>query len=108
MNKTRCSKMNQKPLKKKKNRNPRVEEYNDLTVEFNRERASTVISTKQKKKISSLKDRIFAIIQLEEQEEKTIKSEESLRELWDTTKRNNLHITGVPEGRDGEKVRELI
>ena len=31
------------------------------------------------------------------------KSEENLHELWDMIKRNNLHITGVSEGEEGEK-----
>lgn len=30
-------------------------------------------------------------------------SEESLRELWDTNKQNNLHIIGVPERDEKEK-----
>ena len=31
-----------------------------------------------------------------------IKSEENLHELWDTINRNNLHISGVPEGEKRE------
>ena len=35
-------------------------------------------------------------------------SEESLCDLWATIKRNNLGITGVLEGEEGEKKAELI
>ena len=31
------------------------------------------------------------------------KSEESLQDLWDTIKRNNLQIIGVPEGEERER-----
>lgn len=37
-----------------------------------------------------------------------IKSEEILCELWDTTRRNSLHITGVPEGEEREKGAENL
>ena len=33
---------------------------------------------------------------------------ESLRELWDNVKRNNIHIIGVPEGEEREKGTEKI
>ena len=35
------------------------------------------------------------------------KNEESLQELWDTMKRNNIHIMGIPE-EEKEKVTENI
>lgn len=31
-----------------------------------------------------------------------IRNKEGLRDLWDTIKRNNLHITGIPEERKKE------
>uniref|UniRef100_A0A8D0J3B1 Uncharacterized protein n=1 Tax=Sus scrofa TaxID=9823 RepID=A0A8D0J3B1_PIG len=35
-------------------------------------------------------------------------NEESLRELWDSVKRTNIRITGVPEGEEREKGTEKI
>ena len=31
------------------------------------------------------------------------RNEDSLRDLWDNIKRNNIHIIGVPEGEEREK-----
>ena len=36
------------------------------------------------------------------------RSEDSLRDLWDNIKRNNISILGVPEGEDREKGPEKI
>ena len=36
------------------------------------------------------------------------RNEDSLRDLWDIIKRNNIHIIGVPEGEDREKGPEKI
>nr|KAF6492388.1 hypothetical protein HJG59_009592 [Molossus molossus] len=47
--------------------------------------------------------------QSENQKEKTIKKQEdSLRELWDNGKRNNIRIIGVPEEEENEQVLENI
>ena len=46
---------------------------------------------------------------MEEKREKRLKTnEESLRELWNTVKRTNSHIIGVPEGEEREKETEKI
>ena len=40
----------------------------------------------------------------EQNKEKRMKrNEDSLRDLWDNIKRNNIHIIGVPEGEEREK-----
>ena len=45
----------------------------------------------------------------EENKEKRMKSnEDSLRDLWENIKRNNIHIIGVPEGEEREKEPEKI
>ena len=45
----------------------------------------------------------------EQNKEKRMKrNEESLRDLWDNIKRNNIHIIGVPEGEEREKRPEKI
>ena len=36
------------------------------------------------------------------------RNEDSLRDLWDNIKRNNICITGVPEGEQREKGSEKI
>ena len=47
------------------------------------------------------------ITDTEQKREKRLKTnEESLRELWDNVKRNNIHIIGVPEGEERERERD--
>lgn len=47
--------------------------------------------------------------QPEGKEEKGMqKSERNPGELWDDIHRNNLHITGVPEGEEREKWTEIV
>ena len=36
------------------------------------------------------------------------RNEDSLRDLWDNIKRNNIHIIGVPKGEEREKWPEKI
>ena len=44
------------------------------------------------------------ITDMEQKREKRLKrNEDSLRELWDKVKCNNIHIIGVPEGEEREK-----
>ena len=46
---------------------------------------------------------------VEQNKEKRMKrNEDSLRDLWDNIKRNNIHIIGVPEGEERERTRENI
>ena len=48
--------------------------------------------------ISDLEDKIVEITTTGQNKEKRMKRiEDSLRDLWDNIKRNNIHITGVPE-----------
>ena len=40
----------------------------------------------------------------EQEEEKRIqKNEDSISSLWDNFKKSNIHITGVPEGKEKEQ-----
>ena len=49
------------------------------------------------------------ITDAEQKREKRLKTnEESLRELWDNVKHNNIRIIGVPEGQEREKGTEKI
>ena len=46
---------------------------------------------------------------MEQNKEKRMKrNEDSLRDLWDNIKSNNIHIIGVPEGEEREKGPEKI
>ena len=54
--------------------------------------------------ISDLEDRMVEFTVTEQNKEKTMKrNEDSLRDLWDNIKRNNIRIIGVPEGEEREK-----
>ena len=54
--------------------------------------------------ISDLEDRTVEFTAAEQNKEKRKKrNEDSLRDLWDNIKRNNIHIIGVPEGEEKEK-----
>ncbi|KAK1346737.1 hypothetical protein QTO34_000597 [Cnephaeus nilssonii] len=55
-------------------------------------------------RISELEDKMEKNTQLQQLlETKIRKHEESLRELWDNTKQNNIRIIGVPEGKETEQ-----
>ena len=59
--------------------------------------------------ISDLEDRMVEFTAAEENKEKRMKrSEDSLRDLWDNIKHNNIRIIGVPEGEQREKGPEKI
>ena len=46
---------------------------------------------------------------MEQNKEKRMKrNEDSLSDLWDNIKCNNVHIIGVPEGEEREKGRKKI
>ena len=62
--------------------------------------------TKAEERISDLEDRAVERTQKEQQVGKiTLKSEDSLRKLWDM-RWNNFHIIGVPEGEERERKRQ--
>ena len=54
--------------------------------------------------ISDLEDRMVEFTAAEQNKEKRMKrNEDSLRQLWNNIKRNNIHIIGDPEGEEREK-----
>uniref|UniRef100_A0A5G2QHF9 L1 transposable element RRM domain-containing protein n=1 Tax=Sus scrofa TaxID=9823 RepID=A0A5G2QHF9_PIG len=59
-------------------------------------------------RISEVEDRLVEIMNAEQKREKRLKTNESLRELWDNVKHSNIHIIGVPEGEEREKGTEKI
>ena len=59
--------------------------------------------------ISDLEDRMVEFIATEQNLKKRMKrNEDSLRDLWDNIKHNNIRIIGVPEGEEREKGPEKI
>ena len=65
--------------------------------------------TEAEERISDLEDKILEISTPEQNKIKRMKrNEDSLRDLWDNIKRNNIRIIGVPEGEEREKRPEKI
>ena len=60
--------------------------------------------TEAEEQISDLEDRMIEFTAAEQNKEKRMKiNEDSLRDLWDNIKHNNIRIMGVPEGEEREK-----
>ena len=65
--------------------------------------------TEAEERISDLEDRMVEFTIMEQNKEKRMnRNEDSLRDLWDNIKRNNIRIVGVPEGEEREKAPEKI
>ena len=65
--------------------------------------------TEAEERISDLEDRMVEFTATEQNKEKRMKrNEDSLRDLWDNIKCNNIRIIGVPEGEEREKGPEKI
>ena len=65
--------------------------------------------TETEEGISELEDRVVEITATEQNKEKRMKrNEDSLRNLWDNIKCNNIHIIWVTEGEEKEKGPEKI
>ena len=65
--------------------------------------------TEAEERISDVEDSIVEFTAAEQNKEKRMKrNEDSLRDLWDNTKCNNIRIIGVPEGEEREKGPEKI
>ena len=63
--------------------------------------------TEAEERISDREDRMGEFTAAEQNKEKRMKrNEDSLRDLWDNIKRNNISIIGVPEGGSREKGAE--
>ena len=71
--------------------------------------SSTV--TEAEEWINDLEDRMVEITATEQNIEKRIRNEDSLRDLWDNIKCNNISITGecwVPEGEERKDLRKYL
>ena len=61
--------------------------------------------TEAEEQISELDDRMVEITAPEQNMEKRKqRNEDSLRDLWDNIKHTNIHIIGVPEGEERERI----
>ena len=59
--------------------------------------------TEAEEQINDLEDRMVEITVTEQNIEKRIRTEDSLRDLWDNIKYTNICIIGVPEGEERER-----
>ena len=60
--------------------------------------------TEAGERISDLEDRMVEFTAVEQNKEKRMKrNENSLKDLWDNIKHNNICIIGLPEGEEREK-----
>ena len=65
--------------------------------------------TEAEERISDLEDRTVEFTAVEQNKEKRMeRNENSLKDLWDNIKCNNIRIIGVPEGKEREKGPEKI
>ena len=65
--------------------------------------------TEAEEQISELEDRMVGITAMEQNKEKRMKrKEDSLGDLWDNIKCNNIRIIGVPEGEEREDLRKYL
>ena len=65
--------------------------------------------TEAEERISDLEDRMVEFTAVEQNKAKRMKrNEDSIRDLRDNLKRNNIRIIGVPEGEEREKGPEKI
>ena len=59
--------------------------------------------------ISDLEDRMVEFTVMEQNKEERMKrNEDSLRDIWNNIKCNDIHMIGVPEGEEREKGPEKI
>ena len=90
-------------------KNKQTEMNNTITEMKNTLEGINSRITEAEEQISDLEDRMVEFTAMEKNKEKRMKTnEDSLRDLWDNMKRNNIHIIGVPEGEEREKGLEKI
>ena len=85
-------------------KNKQTEMNNTITEMKNTLEGINSRITEAEKRISDLEDRTVEFTAAEQNKEKRMKrNEDSLRDLWDTIKHNNIRIIRVPEGEEREK-----
>ena len=92
-----------KDLKELKNK--QTEMNNTITEMKTTQEGINSRITEAEERISNLGDRMVEFTATEQNKEKRMKrNENSLRDLWDNIKRNNIGIIRVPEGEEREKL----
>ena len=90
-------------------KNKQTEMNNTITEMKNTLEGINSRITEAEERISDLEDRIVEFTAVEQNKEKRMKrNEDSLRDLWDNIKCNNIRIIGVPEGEEREKGHSKI
>ena len=90
-------------------KNKQTEMNNTITKMKNKLEGINSRITEAEERISDLEDRMVEFTAVELNKEKRMKrNEDSLRDLWDNIKHNNISIIGVPEGEEREKGPEKI
>ena len=90
-------------------KNKQTEMNNIITEMKNILEGINIRITEAEERISYLEDRMVEFTAAEQNKEKRMKrNEDSLRDLWDNIKRNNIRIIRVPEGEEREKGHEKI
>ena len=90
-------------------KNKQTEMNNTITEIKNTLEGISSRITEAEEQISDLEDRMVEFTATEQNKEKRMKrNEDSLRDLWDNIKHNNIRIIGVPEGEETEKGPEKI
>ena len=84
-------------------KNKQTEMSNTITEMKNTLEGINSRITETEERISDLEDRMVEFTAAEQNKEKMKRNEDSLRDLWDNIKCNNIHIIGVPEGEEREK-----
>uniref|UniRef100_A0A8C9BC24 L1 transposable element RRM domain-containing protein n=1 Tax=Phocoena sinus TaxID=42100 RepID=A0A8C9BC24_PHOSS len=90
-------------------KNKQTEMNNTITEMKNTLEGINSRITEAEERISDLEDRMVEVTTVEQDKEKRMKrNEDSLRDLWDNIKHNNIRIIGVPEEEEREKGPEKI
>ena len=90
-------------------KNKQAEMNNTITEMKNTLEGINIRITEAEERISDLEDRMVEFTAVEQNKEKRMKrKEDSLKDLWDNIKCNNIRVIGVPEGEEREKGPEKI
>ena len=90
-------------------KNKKTEMNNSITEMKNTVEGINSTITEAEERISDLEDRMVEFTATEQNKEKRMKrNEDSLRDLWDNIKRNNIRIIGVPEGEERKDQRKYM
>ena len=91
-------------------KNKLTEKNNTITEMKNTLEGINSTITEAKERISDLEERMVEFTAVEQNKQKKMKrNEDSLRDLWDNIKHNNICIIGVPkEKRRGKDLRKYL